>query len=460
MSASITASHPGARGRDGFDSRTRKTFCLALPLTLYHFDLLRRSQERAQGCQAGAVLRGQHSKQHPAPPLLRALLTRIGEQSPNVAGTMPIVMALTGVRIGSLGPTFRWLRFTTGSQTHFRRALATRLPFPPRRQQLAFASRAMSVRIQANLPGASQNVIGRSFNIALIQLGSISADKDANLAHARQKIAEAAASTKLDKAVDVVVLPEVFNSPYGSAHFEKYAEVIGWHEAQDGSWDVELCSSPSVKMLSRAAQEAKVWLFGGSIPERSPSDAKVLYNSAPVFSPDGQLVALHRKLHLFDIDIPNQITFKESETLSAGNAPVTIIETPFGKVGLAICYDMRFPEMAMIAARKGCVAMIYPGAFNLTTGPLHWELLQRARAIDNQIYVATCSPARDLSSGYHAWGHSTIVDPMARVVSTTDENECIVVGTIDMKEIVKARAGLPITTQRRFDVYPDIAKLV
>ncbi|KAA1121076.1 hypothetical protein PGTUg99_006645 [Puccinia graminis f. sp. tritici] len=197
------------------------------------------------------------------------------------------------------------------------------------------------------------NVQGTSFNIALIQLGGIGADKPANLTSARAKIADAVRGNDPARKPQVVVLPEIFNSPYGSGYFDKYAEVIGWHESKGADWDVNKCDSPSIKMLSSAAKEEQVWLFGGSIPERSPHDPKILYNSAPVFQPDGKLVALHRKLHLFDIDIPNKITFKESETLSAGQDPVTIVETPFGKIGLGICYDIRFPEMAMIAARRG-----------------------------------------------------------------------------------------------------------
>ncbi|EGG02697.1 uncharacterized protein MELLADRAFT_38497 [Melampsora larici-populina 98AG31] len=309
------------------------------------------------------------------------------------------------------------------------------------------------------LPKDVQDVQGSSFTTALIQLGAIGPDKSANLIHARSKINEAVQGAAIRP--EVVVLPEVFNSPYGPQYFKKYAEVIGWSEGNKApeGWDVESCQSDSVKMLSQASRENKIWLFGGSIPERCSKDPNVLYNTATVFSPEGTLVAIHRKLHLFDINIPNQITFRESETLSGGKEAVTISPS-FGKIGIGICYDIRFPEMAMIAARKGCIAMIYPGAFNLTTGPLHWELLARARAVDNQIYVAVCSPARDMSSGYHAWGHSTIVNPMAQIVSTTDENESIIYGFIDVKEINKARRGLPVTVQRRFDVYPDISSLI
>jgi len=128
-----------------------------------------------------------------------------------------------------------------------------------------------------------------------------------------------------------------------------------------------------------------------------------------------------------------------------------------GRIGIGICYDVRFPELATIAARRGCVAMVYPGAFNLTTGPMHWELLARARAVDNQVYVAMCSPARDMDADYHAWGHSTVVDPSGRKVAEADENEAIIYAVIDPTAIEEARKNIPVSTQRRFDVYPDVS---
>ncbi|KAJ1942644.1 Omega-amidase nit3, partial [Linderina pennispora] len=139
-----------------------------------------------------------------------------------------------------------------------------------------------------------------------------------------------------------------------------------------------------------------------------------------------------------------------------GNA-LTDFATPWGRFGVGICYDMRFPELAMIAARRGCVGMIYPGAFNMTTGPMHWELLLRARAMDNQVFVAGCSPARDTSATYHAWGHSTIVDPFARVVATTEDSQDIVYADLDLELIKEVRQSVPIYAQRRFDVYRDVA---
>ena len=119
---------------------------------------------------------------------------------------------------------------------------------------------------------------------------------------------------------------------------------------------------------------------------------------------------------------------------------------------------MRFPELATVAARRGAFALIYPGAFNLTTGPLHWKLLAQARALDNQIYVAMCSPARDMDGVYHAYGHSMLVDPMAQVVSEAEEKEAIVEVELDSAKIEETRRNIPLNTQRRFDVYPDVSQ--
>ncbi|GAA6000075.1 hypothetical protein JCM10207_006039 [Rhodosporidiobolus poonsookiae] len=304
-------------------------------------------------------------------------------------------------------------------------------------------------------------VQGKPFTLALLQLAQPGdgSDKQANLDHARAKIAEAVSGGKDGKKPHVVVLPEIFNSPYATGKFRKYAERIGWTPETKDAFDVEKCESESLRLLSAAAKEHGVWLIGGSIPELS-SDDKV-YNSSPIFSPDGKLVALHRKVHLFDIDMSHVggMVFKESETLTGGDWQ-TLIDTEFGKIGVGICYDVRFPELAQIAARKGAIAMIYPAAFNLTTGPLHWDLLQRARAVDNQMYVAMCSPARATEGdGYKAWGFSGTWDPMGKSVGQLEEKEGIVYADIDPDVIDKARAGIPVTVQRRFDLYADVSKV-
>ena len=204
------------------------------------------------------------------------------------------------------------------------------------------------------------------------------------------------------------------------------------------------------------AAEAKIYLVGGSIPELEPKTKKY-YNTSLTFSPTGKLLATHRKVHLFDIDIPGKITFRESEVLSPGNK-ITIVDlSEYGKIAIAICYDIRFPELATIASRKNCFALIYPGAFNTTTGPLHWRLQGQARAMDNQVYVALCSPARDMNATYHAWGHSLICDPMAEVMVEAEEKETIVYAELNGEKIEETRKGIPIYSQRRFDVYPDVS---
>ncbi|TPR02507.1 Cytochrome P450 family protein [Aspergillus niger] len=291
------------------------------------------------------------------------------------------------------------------------------------------------------------SLLKKPLKLALIQLASGAydcADKTVNLAHARSKVLEAAKA-----GASLIVLPECFNSPYGTQYFPKYAEtLLPSPPTQE--------QSPSYHALSSIAAEAKAYLVGGSIPELEPTTKKY-YNTSLVFSPTGALIGTHRKTHLFDIDIPGKITFKESEVLSPGNQ-LTVVDLPdYGKIGLAICYDIRFPEAGMIAARKGAFMLVYPGAFNTTTGPLHWSLLARARAVDNQVYVALCSPARDMSASYHAYGHSLVADPSANVLAETEEKEDIIYADLDNETIQNTRKGIPIYTQRRFDLYSDVS---
>ncbi|XP_047942703.1 omega-amidase, chloroplastic-like [Salvia hispanica] len=124
-----------------------------------------------------------------------------------------------------------------------------------------------------------------------------------------------------------------------------------------------------------------------------------------------------------------------------------------GRIGIGICYDIQFQELAAIYASRGAHLLCYPGAFNMTTGPLHWELMQRARAADFQLYVATCSPARDTGSSYVAWGHSTLVGPFGEVLATTEHEEAIVISEIDYSLIEQRRTYLPFERQRRGDIY-------
>lgn len=287
-------------------------------------------------------------------------------------------------------------------------------------------------------------ILKKSLKLALVQLAA-GADKTHNLANARSKVLDAAKA-----GANLIVLPECFNSPYGTKYFDKYAETLLPSPPTESQ-------SPTFHELSKLAKEANVYLVGGSIPERDDKK-KELYNTSLTFSPKGELLATHRKVHLFDIDIPGKIKFRESDVLSPGNK-ITLLDLPeYGKIAIAICYDIRFPELATIAARKGAFLLLYPGAFNLTTGAVHWELLARARATDNQVYVGLCSPARDMQAEYNAWGHSMVVDPNAEVLEQLAEKEGTVMCELKAGKIEEVRKGIPLYTQRRFDVYPDVSE--
>ncbi|XP_077498111.1 omega-amidase NIT2-like [Amblyomma americanum] len=271
-----------------------------------------------------------------------------------------------------------------------------------------------------------------TFRVALVQL-AVKASKAENLARAGDQIKKAAAS-----GAKLVCLPECFGFPYGVQYFPKYAESIPGETSE---------------MLSKAAKENGVYLIGGSMAETE--DGK-LYNTCLVYGPDGKMLAKHRKLHLFDIDIPGKITFKESDCFTAGSS-LTTFDTPYCKVGLGICYDLRFAQMAQLYAKQGCKLLFYPGAFNMTTGPLHWELLQRGRAVDNQVYVASASPARDEGASYVAWGHSMLVDPLGKVVASADAAEDLVIGDVDLEHLQSVRNQIPITKQKRSDLYDIVS---
>lgn len=291
----------------------------------------------------------------------------------------------------------------------------------------------MSDTAAAHAGGAAPQ---QKVKVALCQL-HVTADKDENIRTARAAIQDAASN-----GAQLVVLPEMWNCPYSNDSFPTYAE------------DIDAGSSPSTCMLSEAAKEHAVTLVGGSVPERSNGK---LYNTCCVYDPSGRLLAKHRKVHLFDIDIPGKMTFKESATLSPGEGG-TVVDTPAGRLGIGICYDIRFPELAMLYAQQGAQALVYPGAFNMVTGPLHWELLARGRAVDNQCYVMTCSPARNPDASYQAWGHSTVVGPFAEVLATCEHEPGTVYAELDWGQVAERRANLPLRQQKRGDLYELVDK--
>ncbi len=267
------------------------------------------------------------------------------------------------------------------------------------------------------------------YKVAVCQM-IIHQEKEKNLVRAREMIARAAG-----RGARLVVLPEMFNCPYVARLFPRYAESY-----PDG---------PSVQMLSRAAREEGVYLVGGSLPEQ---DGDQVYNTSFIFAPDGRLLGKHRKMHLYDVELASGLTVKESSTLGAGNR-VTVISCELGVLGVAICYDVRFPELMRLMVLQGARVVVIPAAFNMTTGPAHWELIFRMRAIDNQAYFIGASPARDPMASYVAYGHSLVVDPWGNVVRMAGEGEEIIFADIDMGLVERIRSELPLLRHRRTDVY-------
>lgn len=270
------------------------------------------------------------------------------------------------------------------------------------------------------------------FRVALLQL-TVTADKSTNVANAIKRVQQA----KLNGCT-LAILPECFNAPYNTALFREYSEVIP--------------GGDTCEALSQAAKSNEMYIVGGSIPEIC--DDKV-YNTCTVWDPNGNLIAKHRKVHLFDINIPGGVCFKESDALAAGN---TLNTFQFGKfkIGLGICYDIRFAEMAAIYRKQGCDMLIYPSAFNMTTGPLHWSLLIRCRAVDNQAFVAVASPARVTDSNYVAWGHSMVVDPWGKILEEASEKDMDLYVDLDFGDRENMRQQIPTENQRRTDLYDTI----
>jgi len=310
----------------------------------------------------------------------------------------------------------------------------------------------------ANSNANMDNTDKSNLRVALCQF-HVTEDKELNLATCASFLDQAAA-----QGANLVVLPEIWNSPYAVSAFGDYAEVLPEPQA------TTCPDSPSAELVRLKAVEHKLWIVSGSIPETFNDK---LYNTCLVFDPTGTVVAKHRKVHLFDIDVPGGITFLESETLSGGST-VTSFETPWCTIGVGICYDIRFPEYALLLAQQlGCQILVYPGAFNMTTGPAHWELLQRARAVDNQCYVLTASPARteapladDSESKttskyphYTAWGHSTATAPWGTVVATTDETASVVVADLDLTKVAEMRRAIPTADQKRTDLYKLVERV-
>ncbi len=265
--------------------------------------------------------------------------------------------------------------------------------------------------------------------LALCQMKVVD-NKEHNMKKALEMIKESSIN-----GADLIILPEMFNCPYENSKFEEYAENIN--------------ESPTLEAISSAASELKIHIIAGSIPEKT---GKGIYNTSFIFNNHGKIIGFHRKMHLFDIDIPGQITFKESDILKPGQE-ITVLETTLGKIGIGICYDIRFPELSRIMALQGAEILVFPGAFNLTTGPAHWETLIRTRAIDNQVFVVATSPASNKNANYVAYGHSMVCNPWGEIISKGSFEERIVYAELDKNMINTIREELPLLKNRREDIY-------
>lgn len=265
--------------------------------------------------------------------------------------------------------------------------------------------------------------------IAAIQMSTV-ADKMENVRTVKTYLEKIK-----DENPDFVILPEMFCCPYQTENFPIYAEKEG---------------GPVWQQLSGYAKQYGIYLIGGSMPEKDAEGN--VYNTSYIFDREGKQIGKHRKVHLFDIDVKGGQTFKESDTLTAGDSD-TVFDTEFGKIGVMLCFDIRFPELSRMMVNDGAKVIFVPAAFNMTTGPAHWELSFRTRALDNQIYMVGCAPARDVLAGYISWGHSIVTDPWGRVTGMLDENEGILLAELDMDYEEQVREELPLLKSRRKDMY-------
>lgn len=261
--------------------------------------------------------------------------------------------------------------------------------------------------------------------VAAIQMIS-TPDVATNIASARRLVAEAAAT-----GASLVSLPE-------------YWPIMGLRDGDKVGHAEQPGAGPIQDFLAGAAREHGIWLAGGTLPLVSPEAGKVM-NTTLVYDPQGRPVGRYDKIHLFGFNKGDE-AYDEARTIVPG-AEVVSFEAPFGKVGLAVCYDLRFPEL--FRAMGPCTLMLVPAAFTYTTGSAHWEVLLRARAIENQCYVLAAAQGGVHASGRRTYGHSMLIDPWGTVTALREEGEGVVSGTIDQALIDSVRASLPALQHRR-----------
>lgn len=275
----------------------------------------------------------------------------------------------------------------------------------------------------------------QNLKAAVVQMVS-GRDPASNLADAARLVGEA-----VKQGAALVVLPENF-AVFSPQDVQAVAEAAGDANA------------PFQSFLSQLATRHGIWLVGGSIPVRPARDDKDprVFSSCLVYNPDGELVARYDKLHLFDVDLADaQGRYRESERFRHGDRVVTF-DTPYGRVGLAICYDLRFPELFHALSERGAELIVLPSAFTKLTGQAHWDVLVRARAIENTCFLLAAGQGGKHDTRRETFGHSMIVDPWGAVLAQLGEGEGVAVVTLDARALANVRGRLPSIRHRRLRV--------
>lgn len=264
-------------------------------------------------------------------------------------------------------------------------------------------------------------------------------DKQSNINTCSQLIKSAK-----DMKAQMVFLPE-------SCDFigESKAETVASAEPLDGEM---------IQKFRQMARENNVWLSIGGILEKVTNDK--VRNAHVVINNEGEIVSVYHKIHLFDVDIPEKnIRIIESDYVVPGNEIVPPVDTPIGKVGLAICYDMRFPELSLTLTKMGAEVLTYPSAFTFATGAAHWQILLRARAIETQCYVIAAAQTGSHNKKRSSWGHAMVVNPWGSIVAQCSEGTGVAVAEIDLSYLHNVRTTMPVWKHRRNDLYPSMTPI-
>jgi predicted amidohydrolase len=263
--------------------------------------------------------------------------------------------------------------------------------------------------------------------VAACQLNS-QGDRAANLKVATELLARAA-----DAGADLAVLPE-------------YTDYLG---PAGGAPPPESADGRYAEVFAGAARQHRIWVAAGSFHERGPDPGRT-YNTCLVFDRTGALAAAYRKIHLYDVEIPGRVSYQESRTVAPGDQPVTVAVEGV-RVGLSICYDLRFPELYRhLTTAGGAQLLLVPAAFMLYTGRDHWEVLLRARAIENQCYVVSAAQVGDHEPGRTCYGRSCVIDPWGTVLAQAPDEVGVTVADLDLARLARVRAELPSLANRRF----------